>query len=164
LTPGDARYFMGALPPNVRAKIDQEYGADSPGRVVVSFHGTMVDAAHTLPALMGLDLRQLRRRRARGLPTPTLKGLIDRGEVEYSNEDPAEWWQTADDAFGMIDRGDIAILDCEDLASWGAADLRFTGADPGAYPIVYRAAPHLGHVIIRSPRYGLLDPSRAAGM
>lgn len=58
----------------------------------------------------------------------------------------------------------IARGDCEDLGAAWAAELAVDGWDPDAVPVAFESRPGLSHVVVRSLRYGDIDPSRLAGM
>ena len=63
---------------------------------------------------------------------------------------------------GPVYGGARAYGDCEDLASAVVAELVYNGIPARTY--VYRSGGKLYHVVVKTDRWGLLDPSRAAGM
>ena len=91
---------------------------------------------------------------------PILRG-IQSGRVRYDRRDPQEHWQTWCELYGQMRKG-IAHGDCEDLAAAVAAELLYAGKHARTY--VYQSGPSLYHVVVKTKRWGLLDPSRAAGM
>lgn len=58
--------------------------------------------------------------------------------------------------------GGTGFGDCEDLASGVAAELSRSGIKARTY--VYQSGPKLYHVVVKTDRWNLLDPSRDAGM
>jgi hypothetical protein len=56
----------------------------------------------------------------------------------------------------------MSFGDCEDLSSAVAAELTYNGIPARTY--VYKSGGKLYHVVVKTDRWGLLDPSRAAGM
>lgn len=116
------------------------------------------EAAQLLMGLVNVNLEQLRQADAAGVPLPSLINAINAGAVVYRRADPLEHWktyaETLADGWG----------DCEDLASGCVAELIHKGIS--SIPWVYRSNPATGtyHVILWSAPWGLLDPSRSAGM
>ncbi len=123
------------------------------------------DAPYMLRGLLAVDEAQMRRA---GPNRPRIHDLIRSGYLGYSKRDPYEHWQTYDEMIGQLRRKGYAIADCEDLATAAAAEMRLDRGhryyDPGAVPHVYKTAPRVSHVVVHSPRWGLLDPSVAGGM
>lgn len=119
------------------------------------------DAANLLDGIVSANLGQMRRRKADPKAMPILRG-IQSGRVRYKRSDPREHWQTWDELMLQLQDGGTARGDCEDLSSAVAAELLFAGEEARTY--VYQSAPHLYHVVVQTKRWGLLDPSRAAGM
>lgn len=115
--------------------------------------------------LVGVDVGQMA---AAGPRRPRIWRLIREGRLRYQKRDPFEHWKTYDELIGQLQAQGYATADCEDLAAAGAAEMRLDRNwrfhDPGASTFVYRSAPKVSHVIIRSPRFGLLDPSVGGGM
>jgi hypothetical protein len=119
------------------------------------------DAAVLLnEGLVGVNRAQMQRR---GPNRPKVRDLITAGKLRYSRVDPNERWQTYEDVLAAIARDGFALADCEDIASMVAAELELEG-DTGARTSVYRTGPRMNHVVVQSPRYGLMDPSISAGM
>ena len=124
------------------------------------------DASHMLNGgLLGVDTHQMRRA---GSGRPRIVALIRSGRLRYDRRDPREHWQTYDELIRGIEEDGAASGDCEDLATAAAAEMRLdVGAayhDPDATVMVYRSKPRTSHVIVNSPRFGLLDPSVGGGM
>lgn len=119
------------------------------------------DAAILLnEGLVGVNRAQMLRR---GPGRPRVRDLIASGQLRYSPVDPDEHWQTYEDVLGAIQARGVALADCEDLAGMAAAEEDLDG-DTGARTTVYRTGPNMNHVVVASPRFGLLDPSISAGM
>lgn len=119
------------------------------------------DAPGLLAGIVNVNRRQMRQAGPRRL---MVQDAIRRGLFVYDPNDPDEHWITYDEALGMIARDGVARLDCEDLTGLVCAELQETGADPHAFPYLYRAHGSMWHVVVGSPRFGWLDPSVAAGM
>lgn len=115
--------------------------------------------------LLGVNLAQMA---AAGPRRPRIVNLIRSGKLRYVRSDPREHWQNYNELMGQLRRRGVAGGDCEDLASAAAAEMRTdVGSpwyDPTAEIFVYRAGPGLSHVIVKSQRFGLLDPSVGGGM
>lgn len=124
------------------------------------------EAAHLLQGLVAVNLSQLQKRFA-GVGAegparfPVLTG-IQKGTVRYKRFDPNEHWKTWREIVGELERTGIGTGDCEDLSSAVAAEFKFNGIPARTY--VYQSGPKLYHVVVKTPSWGLLDPSRAAGM
>ena len=121
------------------------------------------DAANLLPGIVNVNLKQIRRRFGGTVPNefPILRG-IQSGKVRYKRFDPTEKWQTWNNLMAQMDSRGGAEGDCEDLSSAVAAELLDAGIKARTY--VYKSGPRLYHVVVKTERWGLLDPSRAAGM
>lgn len=121
------------------------------------------DAPALIRQLVALDEWQMSER---GPDRLLVRDAIERGIFRYNRADPDEVWKSYDEAIdeARTSSKGYADLDCEDLAALAAAELRVTGADPRAFPHVYRANGRTYHVVTGSPRFGWLDPSVAAGM
>lgn len=131
----------------------------SPG-AVAALAGRGVDtdapgAARMIQGLQAVDRAQMLRA---GKDRPRVRHLIRRGALRYRRRDDREHWQTYREL--LLSRGG----DCEDLAAAYAAELQVDGWDPDARAVVYHVRPGLSHVVVYSPRYGWIDPSRLAGM
>jgi len=125
------------------------------------------EAAHLLEGLVSVNLYQLGQvaraqigAGARGA-FPILRG-IQTGTVRYERYDPNEEWKTWAQLMDELRTKGIATGDCEDLASAVAGELRFAGIPARTY--VYKSGPSLYHVVVKTDRWGILDPSRGAGM
>lgn len=125
------------------------------------------DAANLLDGIVSVNLGQMRRRNqpATGPGSmPILRG-IQAGRVRYDRTDPDENWQTWDELGAQLAKKNgkgIAKGDCEDLSSAVAAEMIYAGEDARTY--VYKSGDTLYHVVVWTKKWGLLDPSRAAGM
>lgn len=118
------------------------------------------EASSLLSGLVAANLSTMRRTAKKG-DMPILNG-IRQGTVRYERLDPDEHWQTWRELKAQLDKGGVAKGDCEDLSSAIAAELLFNGVPARTY--VYKSGPKLYHVVIHTKPWGLLDPSRAAGM
>jgi hypothetical protein len=127
-----------------------------------TFRIRTVDAANLLDGVVSMNLGQMAKSRY-GAPGhfPILRG-IQRGTVRYRRADPDEHWKTWRELMEELEHRGRAFGDCEDLASAVAAEMLYNGT--GARTYVYKSAPKLYHVVVKTDRWGLLDPSRAAGM
>jgi len=125
------------------------------------------DAANLLDGIVSANLGQMRRRNVPSTgpgSMPILRG-IQSGRVRYDRADPDEHWQTWDELVAQLaKRGGkgVARGDCEDLSSAVAAEMIYAGEDARTY--VYKSGETLYHVVVWTKKWGLLDPSRAAGM
>ena len=134
------------------------------GKIHPTIRVTTQDAANLLDGIVSTGLGQMRRAPAQlgGVGKfPILRG-IQAGTVRYERSDPDEHWQTWGELVDQLQRTGRAKGDCEDLASAVAAELLFNGIPARTY--VYRSGPQLYHVVVKTERWGFLDPSRAAGM
>jgi len=125
------------------------------------------EAAHLLEGLVSVNLYQMGQAvgpsmgaGARGA-FPILNG-IQNGTVRYDRFDPQEEWKTWAQLMGELRKSGRATGDCEDLSSAVAAEFRFAGIPASTY--VYKSGPSLYHVVVKTDKWGLLDPSRASGM
>lgn len=119
------------------------------------------DAANLLDGLVSVNLAQMNRA---GLPEgkyPVIQA-IQNGSIRYRRADPEEHWQTWSELVDPVYGGVRGYGDCEDLASAVVAELVYNGIPARTY--VYRSGGKLYHVVVKTDRWGLLDPSRAAGM
>lgn len=119
------------------------------------------DAANLLDGIFSVNLGQMRRSGASPHGMPILRG-IQTGRVKYNRRDPEEEWQTWDQLVKQFEGGGTAEGDCEDLSAAVAAEMTFAGEPARTY--VYKSGPTLYHVVVKSRRWGVMDPSRAAGM
>lgn len=126
-----------------------------------SFRLSTKDAANLLDGLVSVNLSQMTRR---GLPKgqyPVISG-IQAGKIKYKRADPDEHWQSWEELAKPMFGGEIGQGDCEDLASAVVAELVYNGIPARTY--VYQSGGKLYHVVVKTDRWGILDPSRAAGM
>jgi len=143
------------------------YGLQGPrGSRAISpyFELTTEEAAHLLQGLVAVDVSQIQKRFGGyhgDAAFPILRG-IQTGRVRYERADPLEHWQSWREIVEQMDGGGIALGDCEDLSAAVVGELLFGGIS--ARPYVYQSGPKLYHVVVQTPRWGFLDPSRAAGM
>lgn len=121
---------------------------------------TTTEASSMLSGLVQANLSTMTAQAKPG-DMPVLNGIRE-GRVRYDRADPGEHWQTWRELKAQIDAGKIAKGDCEDLASAVTAELIFNGVPARVY--VYKSGPRLYHVVTKTAKWGLLDPSRAAGM
>ena len=121
------------------------------------------EAANLLDGLVSVNLSQISKAGGfAGHPVfPVLSG-IQRGVVRYRRYDPREHWQSWRELNDQIQKNGRAHGDCEDLSAAVAAELLASGISARTY--VYKSGPKLYHVVVKTDRWGLLDPSRAAGM
>lgn len=119
------------------------------------------DAANLLDGLVSVNLAQIDRAGIKKGDYPVIRGIQD-GSIRYRRADPEEHWQTWSELVGPVYGGARAYGDCEDLASAVVAELVYNGIPARTY--VYRSGGKLYHVVVKTDRWGLLDPSRAAGM
>ncbi len=120
------------------------------------------DAANLLDGIVSANLGQMRRSSVGASSSfPILRG-IQNGTVRYKRADRNEHWQTWGELMEQLQGSGKAEGDCEDLASAVAAELLFAGIPARTY--VYKSGPSLYHVVVKTDRWGFLDPSRAAGM
>jgi len=154
---------FGAVPSRVAVRSSLRKGS---AKISPTFKLETNEAAHLLQGLVAVDLAQIRQR-YQGLGAqgrgrfPVLQG-IQQGTVRYKRYDPTEHWKTWREIVGEQEATGRGTGDCEDLASAVAAELVFNGVPARTY--VYQSGPRLYHVVVATPRWGLLDPSRAAGM
>jgi hypothetical protein len=113
------------------------------------------EAANMLDGLVSVGLSQLDRSKLPRGEYPVIRG-IQMGAIRYRRSDPQEHWKTWREVLGT------GQGDCEDLASAVVAELRYNGIPARTY--VYQSGPKLYHVVVKTDKWGLLDPSRAAGM
>jgi hypothetical protein len=126
-----------------------------------SFRLKTADAANLLDGLVSVNLSQMSKA---GLPKgkfPVISG-IQAGKIKYKRSDPDEHWQTWEELARPAFRGGVGEGDCEDLASAVTAELVYNGIP--ARTFVYKSGGKLYHVVVKTDKWGLLDPSRAAGM
>lgn len=120
------------------------------------------EAASLLDGLVSVDLSQIQRKlNGEKGEYPVISG-IQAGRVRYRRADPTEHWKTWREMGAEMKRTGLATGDCEDLSTAVAAELLYNGIPARTY--VYQSGPKLYHVVVQTDRWGLLDPSRAAGM
>lgn len=135
------------------------------------------EAANMLDGVVSVNLAQMTRAELPRGVFPILQG-VQQGRVRYERLDPDEHWQTWRELVaqmgglqvvqvggdGRVSFGGSGIAqgDCEDLSSAVTAELLYNGVPARTY--VYKSGPRLYHVVVKTDRWGLLDPSRAAGM
>ena len=115
--------------------------------------------------LVGVDVGQMQ---AAGPNRPRIVDLIRSGRLRYQRADPGEKWLNYNQLIGQLRTNRYAEGDCEDLASAAAAEMRVDTQsrwyDPTARVFVYKSSPRVSHVIVKSDKFGLLDPSVGGGM
>ncbi len=119
------------------------------------------DAANLLDGLVSVNLAQIDRAKIGKAPFPVLEA-IQAGRIRYRRADPNEHWQTWQELIQPVLSGGQGYGDCEDLSAAVAAELTYNGIPARTY--VYKSGGKLYHVVVKTKRWGLLDPSRAAGM
>lgn len=121
------------------------------------------EAASLLDGLVSVNLSQINKAGGfSGKPTfPILTG-VQNGKVKYRRADPQEHWQSWRELTQQIEKNGTAYGDCEDLSAAVAAELVAAGQPARTY--VYKSGPKLYHVVVKTDKWGVLDPSRAAGM
>lgn len=119
------------------------------------------EAANLLDGLVSVGLSQIDKSGIGKGRYPILEG-IQRGTVRYRRADPREHWQSWGELIAQLRERGRASGDCEDLASAVVAELLHNGIEARTY--VYQSGSKLYHVVVKTQRWGLLDPSRAAGM
>lgn len=136
------------------------------------FDITPIDAANLLQGLVAVNQAQVKEHiKDGGDPFAILKA-IQEGKLRYKRSDPDEHWLTHRELLEIIQSPKNKIgatgksvrvgADCEDLSAAVAAELREAGIEARTY--VYKARPGLFHVIVRTKKWGDLDPSVSAGM
>ncbi len=120
------------------------------------------EAANLLDGLVSVGLGQIARssHSARG-SFPIIRA-IQTGRLRYRRADPREHWKSWRELMQELQRRGRATGDCEDLSAAVAAELLYNGIAARTY--VYRSGGKLYHVVVHTKRWGLLDPSRSAGM
>ena len=126
-----------------------------------SFRLRTDDAANLLDGLVSVNLAQIDRARLPKGRYPVIEA-IQAGRLRYRRADPNEHWQTWQELTQPIFNGGRGYGDCEDLSAAVAAELTYNGIPARTY--VYKSGGKLYHVVVKTKRWGLLDPSRAAGM
>lgn len=125
------------------------------------FSLTPDEAANLLDGLVSVGLAQLSRASVPKGQYPVIEG-IQAGRIRYRRRDPREHWQSWREVTQSMFGGEIAYGDCEDLSAAVAAELGYNGIPARTY--VYKSGPKLYHVVVKTDRWGLIDPSRDAGM
>jgi hypothetical protein len=118
------------------------------------------EAANLLDGLVSVDLGQIDKTVGKG-QYPVIRG-IQTGQIRYRRADPREHWKTWREIMEEVGRFGTGHADCEDLSSAVVAELTYNGIPARTY--VYQSGPKLYHVVVKTDRWGILDPSRAAGM
>jgi hypothetical protein len=120
------------------------------------------EAANMLDGLVSVGLSQIAKSKYKSKGNYPIIRAIQEGRLRYRRADPREHWQSWGEMMGKLDSMGRATGDCEDLSSAVAAELVYNGIPARTY--VYRSGGRLFHVVVKTDRWGLLDPSRAAGM
>ncbi len=119
------------------------------------------EAANLLDGLVSVNLAQMDNAKLPKSRFPVITA-IQTGKIRYRRADPEEHWQSWREIMEQLDDEGTGYADCEDLASSVAAELLRNGMKARTY--VYRSGPKLFHVVVKTDRWGLIDPSRTAGM
>jgi transglutaminase-like putative cysteine protease len=128
---------------------------------------TADEAAQLLQGIVAVNLKQIEKRAVKYAGAgqagyfPILRGIQNK-TVRYDRYDPEEEWKTWGQLVGELESKGKATGDCEDLATSVVAELKFAGIPARTY--VYKSGPTLYHVVLLTDRWGILDPSRSAGM
>jgi hypothetical protein len=124
------------------------------------------DASHLLEGLVRVNQAQHKRHIKKGGDPFAIIKAIQSGKLRYKKADPKEHWQSyeelleiSQDKMGRIKKDGA---DCEDLSAAVVAELRNAGIPARTY--VYKARPGLYHVIVKTEKWGFMDPSISAGM
>lgn len=125
------------------------------------FNLTPDEAANLLDGLVSVGLAQISRANVPKGQYPVIEG-IQAGRIRYRRRDPKEHWQSWREMTQPMFGGEIAYGDCEDLSAAVAAELGYNGIPARTY--VYKSGPKLYHVVVKTDQWGLIDPSRDAGM
>jgi hypothetical protein len=120
-----------------------------------------VEAVHLLQGLVQVNLSQIKKAQLRKGKYPIIRA-IQKGTLRYRRSDPNEHWKTWRELVRELKDIGTATADCEDLSSAVVAELRYNGIEARNY--VYKSGSRLFHVVVKTNRWGFLDPSRAAGM
>ena len=118
------------------------------------------EAANLLDGLVSVNLAQMDKAFGGEKGHFPVIRAIQNGTLRYRRADPEEHWKSWREVMSGASQGVGA--DCEDLSSAVAAELLYNGIPARTY--VYQAGPKLYHVVVSTPKWGYLDPSRAAGM
>jgi len=119
------------------------------------------EAANLLDGLVSVNLGQMDEEGVAKGRFPMIRA-IQQGRLRYRRADEGEHWKSWRELREEMDDFGRATGDCEDLSGAVAAELLRNGIPARTY--VYQSAPKLYHVVVKTDRWGLLDPSRAAGM
>ena len=120
------------------------------------------EAANMLDGLVSVGLSQIAKSKYNPQGNYPIIRAIQKGTLRYRRADPNEHWKSWGEMIRELHTGGGATGDCEDLSSAVAAELLHNGIPARTY--VYRSGGKLFHVVVKTKRWGLLDPSRAAGM
>ena len=131
-----------------------------------TFKITSRDAANLLEGLVNVNQAQHKRHMKNGGDPFAIIKAIQEKKLRYKKADPKEHWQTYQELVKITkdklgSTGKIGA-DCEDLSAAVVAELRNAGIDARTY--VYKARQGLYHVIVKTEKWGFLDPSVSAGM
>lgn len=119
------------------------------------------DASYLLEGLVRVNQAQHKRYTKKGEDPFAIIKAIQTGKIRYKRSDPEEHWITYKEMLEGSKKGTFGA-DCEDLSAAVVAELRNAGIDARTY--VFKARPGLFHVIVKTERWGFLDPSVSAGM
>ena len=119
------------------------------------------DAAHLLNGLVAVNVAQHQRHIDKGGDPFAVIKAIQKGDIRYKRADPREHWQSYAELLKIIRSGEGGA-DCEDLSAAVVAELQHAGIRARTY--VYKARKGLYHVVVKTDRWGFLDPSVSAGM
>ena len=120
------------------------------------------EAAYLLDGLVSVGLKQISDSQYSGQGQYPVIRAIQEGRLTYRRADPNEHWKSWGEMVRDLDATGHATGDCEDLSAAVVAELVYNGMPARTY--VYRSGGKLFHVVVKTDKWGLLDPSRAAGM
>ena len=120
-----------------------------------------VEAVQLLHGLVRVDLHQIKRAKLAKGKYPIIRAIQNK-TLRYRRADPQEHWKTWRELMSELKTNGKAYADCEDLASAVVAELNYNGIKARNY--VYKSGRRLYHVVVKTERWGFIDPSRAAGM
>jgi hypothetical protein len=124
---------------------------------------TDADFPHDSPEELrgSVNLSQMKKARVPKGRYPLIRAIQDK-RLRYRRADPEEHWQSWREMMEQLQGGGRGYADCEDLAAGVVAELSRNGIKARTY--VYKSGGTLYHVVVKTKRWGLLDPSIAAGM
>jgi hypothetical protein len=126
-----------------------------------TFNISSRDASHLLRGLVEVNKAQHARYVKKGGDPFTIIKAIQQKRLRYRKADPREKWLSYNELLQLLKKKGKGA-DCEDLSAAVVAELQSAGIPARTY--VYKARPGLFHVIVKTDKWGFLDPSVSAGM